>query len=165
MGYDDFEDLPLPSDDLFPDEHELKKENTKLKRQLIKFRDEQRKDTQKLIKQQEKALWQMDEFYQQQLDDVREKNRELFEKNLELHETSKIFVKGLEHLKTDGIRVTFPHVWSRKGVHGSLAERIKQLTMDGKRIVSICPLKVTSQGDTVEAIIVTEHFDRHKKSV
>jgi hypothetical protein len=160
---DEFEELP--SDDLFPDEHELKKENIKLKRQLVKFRDEQSKDTSKLIKQQEKALRNMDEFYQQQLEDLREKNRELFEKNLELHETSKIFVKGLEHLKRDGILVTQTHHWTRRGVNGSLKERINQLVLDGKRIVSSCPTCISPQGDVVEAIIITEHLDKHKKYV
>ena len=160
---DEFEELP--SDELFPDEHELKKENTKLKRQLAKFRDEHTTDTKKLIKQQEKALRNMDEFYQEQLEELRNKNRELFEKNLELHETSKIFVKGLEHLKKDGIRVTQTHIWTRRGVHGSLKHRIDQLVTDGERIVSLCPLYTSPQGDTMEAVIVTEHFDRHKKPV
>lgn len=160
---DEFEELP--SDDLFPDEHELKKENIKLKRQLGKFRDEQITDTKKLIKQHEKALRNMDEFYQEQLEDLRGKNRELFEKNLELHETSKIFVKGLEHLRKDGITVTHTETWSRKGVHGSLHARIAQLIMDGKKIVSLCPLTISSQGDTMQAVIVTEHFDKHKRSI
>lgn len=161
MTGDIFDD-GLPSDELFPDEHELKKENTKLKRQLSKFRDEQIKDTNKLIKQHEKALRNMDEFYQQQLEDLREKNRELFEKNLELHETSKIFVKGLEHLKQDGVRVTECHEWSRKGVYGSLKTRIDQLSIS-KKVISVCPTTVSSQGDIVGAIIVTEYIDRHKR--
>lgn len=162
MAYEDeFEELP--SDDLFPDEHELKKENTKLKRQLAKFRDEQAADLRKLIKQHERALRNMDEFYQQQLEEQREKNRELFEKNIELHETSKIFVKGLEHLKRDGIRVTSHYTWNKKGVHGSLEARIDQLKIDGKRVISLCPIKVDSFGETVAAMIITEHFDKHKK--
>lgn len=164
MGH--IEDFPeLPGDEMFPDEQQLKKEIAKLNRQLSKFRDEQVRDTNKLLKQQEKALRNMDEFYQQQLEDLREKNRELFEKNLELHETSKIFVKGLEHLKRDGIRVTSHYNWSKKGVHGSLETRIDQLKLEGKRVISVCPLRVDSYGETIIALIITEHFDKHKKPI
>jgi len=159
---DEFEDLP--PDELFPDEHELKKENTKLKRQLTKFRDEHSSEVKKLLKQHERALRNMDEFYQEQLEDLRGKNRELFEKNLELYETSKIFVKGLEHLKRDGVRIAITHPWKKKGIHGSLESRIDQLRMDGRRVISICPLRVDNFGETVEALILTEHIDKHKKN-
>jgi len=153
----------LPSDELFPDEHELKKENTKLKRQLNKFREEQAADTKKLIKQHERALLNTVEFYNEELEKLRDQVRELFERNLELHETSKIFVKGLEHLKRDGIRVTQTHFWSRKGVHGSLEHRINQLSLDNKRVIFACATKVDHHGEIIEAVIATEHFDKHKK--
>lgn len=168
MNLDEFNDLP--SDELFPDEHELKKkinklnnEINKLNKKLESFRDQEKKDIEKINKQYERALLNMAEFYNQQSDLLKEQIRELFEKNYELHETSKIFVKGLEHLKKDGIRVTQSIPWSRKGVYGTLQERISQITLDGKRIMSICATKVDSYGYTVEAIIVVEYYDKGRK--
>lgn len=160
---DDIFDDGLPGDELFPDEHELKKEIKRLNRQLTKFREEQAKDINKLIKQHERALINTSVLHESQLEHLREQIRELFEKNHELHETSKLFLKGLEHLKQEGIKITTTHHWNRKGVHGSLAERVKQLTLD-KRIVSICPLHVSPQGDVLEALIVTEHIDKMRKA-
>ena len=160
MSFEDFEELP--KDELFTDESDLKRKIVKLERQLVKFRDEQSKDTKRLVKQQEKALLNTVEFYEGQIDALREQNRELFEKNLELHETSKLFLKGLEHLKNDGVRVMLTHNWSRKGIHGSLENRINTLVLSGKRIISVCPTRVDSHGYTDEALIITEHTDKRK---
>lgn len=151
---------------LFPDEQALKKENKKLLRQLNALREEQKKYIDKLLKQHEKALKNMDELYQSQLENSREMNRELIEKNIELKETSKIFVKGLEHLKQDGIKVKQNHHWGRKGVEGSLENRIDQLTkVTNKTLVAVCPLRVDSHGYVIEALIITEHFEKIKSHI
>lgn len=151
------------SEDIFlPDEQELKRKVAKLERKIIRMSEEHRRDMKKLEKFHQFQLANQEKVHQLHSASLGEQIRELLEKNWELKETSNIFVKGLQHLKQDGIRVTTPHIWDRRGMHGSLENRIKQLAMDGKRIVSICPLRVTHQGDTIEAIIVTEHFKREK---
>lgn len=160
MAIDDFEELP--GDELFPDEQELKKKIVKLERQLVKFRDEQAADTKKLMKFQERALLNTSALYENQLEHLREQIRALLEKNLELSETSKIFVKGLQHLKQDGILVTQSITWERKGVHGTIDTVIARLAINGARIVAICPMQVTHQGETIKALIVVEHMEKKK---
>jgi hypothetical protein len=150
---------------IFTDDNELKKEIIKLKRELKKQAELHEKEIKRLNKMNERVLINNEEWHVRNILSLREEIRELFEKNLELHETSKIFVKGLEHLKKDGIRVTQSHIWSRKGVHGSLEARVAQLAMDGKRVMSVCPMQVSHQGETMTALIVTEHFDKNKRSI
>lgn len=152
---DEFDELP----ELFPDEHELKKEIVKLNRKLKQFREEHEKDIRKLIKQHDRALENVDIVHKNQLDYLMEQNRELLEKNIELKETSNIFVKGLEHLKKDGIRVTESISWKRKGVHGSLESRISQISIN-KRVISITPVHVDSHGFTDEALIIVEYYKK-----
>ena len=159
---DDYQELP--DDSLFPDEHELKKKIHKLQNELNKankklesFRDEQAKDIKKLVKQHDKALENTSSFYNEQLEDLREQNRILFERYHEVHEMSKIFVKGLENLKKEGIRVTESISWKRKGVHGSLEKRISEISIN-KRVISITAVHVDSHGFTDEALIVVEYY-------
>lgn len=158
---DEFDELP--SDDLFPDENELKKEITKLNRKLKQFREEHERDIKKLIKQHDRALENADIVHKNQIDYLFEQNRELLEKNMELKEISNIFVKGLGHLKKDGIKIVAPIVWKRKGVHGSLEQRIKDLTTErkdgeGKNIISVVPTHTDSHGFTDEALIIVEYY-------
>lgn len=160
---DDFDELP--SDELFPDENELKKEITKLNRKLKQFREEHEKDIKKLIKQHDRALENADIVHKNQIDYLFEQNRELLEKNMELKEISNIFVKGLGHLKKDGIKKIEPISWKRKGVHGSLEKRIKDLAIDGKTIISVVSTHTDSHGFTDEALIIVEHYikEQHEK--
>ena len=151
---DEFDEIP----DLFPDEHELKKEIVKLNRKLKQFREEHDKDIRKLIKQHDRALENVDIVHKNQMEYIWEQNRELLAKNLELKETSNIFVKGLEHLKRDGIKRTDTVNWKRKGVHGSLDERIKRLSLDGKRIISVVAIHTDPHGFTDEALIIIEYY-------
>lgn len=130
----------LSDEPLFESEAELKREIKRLERQ---------------IKKEQK-------WHDAEIDALRGQIRELLTKNMELNETNHLFAKGLDALKRDTLIITTPHHWIRRGVEGSLKNRITQLVMDGKRIVSTCPINISPQGDVMEVIIVTEHIDRTK---
>lgn len=164
MGHDEFDWDAHEEQPLFTSEDELKKKVTKLERELKKHDEANQKTLRAQAKLGERALLNTVSFYESELQTLREQIRQLFEKNLELHETSKIFVKGLEHLKKDGITVTLTHHWTRRGTKG-MKERITELVLDGKKIVALMPLSINPQGDTIEGIIVTEHTDRAKKPI
>jgi hypothetical protein len=164
-----YDNIPTPNQ-YFEEENELKRKLVKAEAKLVKFRDEQEKDLLKVmekheveIKQHQIALQNTCDFYEQQISTLRGQIRELFEKNHEIHDTAKIFVKGLEHLSRDGVTVTMSHHWTRNGAK-TLEDRIKELTGpgSGKRIVSVCPLITNPRGETVAALIITEHFERFK---
>jgi predicted RNase H-like nuclease (RuvC/YqgF family) len=163
------------------DEHQLKKDISKLNRTISKLKVDHKRELKAAAKdlkattelyedelERQRALedlhleYQAKE-YEKTISALRDQLREMLEKNWELKESSNLFLKGLEQLKKEGIRVTQTISWSRKGVHGSLEARIAQISMDGKRIINITPMRVNPQGETVEALIIAEYFDRNKK--
>ena len=161
MAHDEFNES-FQDEELFPDEHELKKKIQKLNNQLRKVEKEHQTELKRQEKLSKRVIENLIEEHNNSISTLREQLRELLEKNLDLSEACKVFAKGIENLKKDGITVTLSHRWSRKGVEGTIEKRISQLAMDKKRIVAILPMIVSPRGETLEAVIVTEHFEKYK---
>lgn len=141
------------NEELFGDEHLPEEE-------FLKTEQELRREIGRLNRLARKT----EKWHEQEVASLRAQIRDLLTKNMELSETCNLFAKGLDRLKQDTVIVTIAHHWTRRGAKG-LKERIAEFALDGKRIVSICPTNISPQGDTMEAVIVTEHTDRLKKPI
>lgn len=144
MSINDNYDL-LP-EDFLPDVTELKKSVNSLKRELKK----------------------KDEWHEKEIVELRSQIRDLLTKNFELTEANNIFAKGLQVLKREEKIISEVHTWNMYGKQ-TLAVRIEQLTAHPtfgydpkRRVVSVTPTKISSHGDVVEALIITEHIEKRK---
>lgn len=152
-------------DEFLPDEHELRKKIKKLTKELkeeeITNRKKQRND--EVIynaRLENQKLW-----YEDQISTLRDQIQTMIEKNWELNDACKVFAKGIENLKKEGVIMTATETWNRKGVNGSLEVRIAQLASIGRTNISVIPHRVDHHGYTVEAIIVSQYIEKYKKSV
>jgi hypothetical protein len=155
---DDFDD------EFLPDEQELRKNLQKLNREIKRLKTEFEKDLMTAEKINKARLENQEMWYENQLSSLREQIKMILEKNMELGEACKVFAKGVENLKKDGIVTTRTTTWERKGAQG-LDITISRLVLDGKRIKTIFPTRVDHHGYTIEAMIVTEHIEKYKKSM
>lgn len=156
--FDDFDD------EFLPDELELKRQVAKLKRELKKAV----KDGEKRLKVADKIhkarTTNRQLLHDQEIAALRDQIRMLIEKNLELGDACKVFAKGIENLKKEGITVIATELWTRKGAQ-NLEVRVAQLASIGRTNISVVTNRVDHHGYTIEALIISQYIDKYKKPI